>query len=126
MKPATALRRPLLRTPSAKHPSRHSLIPITRPAQPTSSTSPRPRQTAGKRRLIAVTSTGSSLIAIGRASSAAYLHGHGRGRETKRFAAPLWLFQASWPQAQNSRLEEDAKLVVLPLELVCYEIGRAH
>src|ERR1017187_7362630 len=53
-----------------------------------------------------------------------YLHGHEKGCETKRFAAPLWLFQSSGPQAQNSRLEEDAKLVVLPLELVCYAQSR--
>jgi hypothetical protein len=42
----------------------------------------------------------------------------------KRFAAPLWLFQASGPLARNSTLEEDAKLVVLPLKLGCYAQSR--
>src|ERR1700677_5140411 len=53
-----------------------------------------------------------------------YLHGRERGCETERYAAPLLRFQASEPQAQNSRLEEDAKLVVRPLELVCHAPSR--
>src|ERR1039458_2776872 len=70
----------------------------------------------------------SACIQIGRHHSPnewhRYLHGHERGCETKRFAAPLWLFQASGPQAQHSMLEEDAKVVVLPLELVFYAQSR--
>ena len=53
-----------------------------------------------------------------------HLHSRERGCETKRFAAPPWLSQASGPQAQHSRLEEDAMLVVLPLESACYAQSR--
>src|SRR6266567_745662 len=53
-----------------------------------------------------------------------YPHGHESGCETKRSAAPRWQFQASGPQAQNRSLEEDAKLDVLLLELVCYAQSR--
>ena len=53
-----------------------------------------------------------------------HLHSRERGCEAKRFAAPLWLSQASGPQAQNSRLEEDAILIVLPLESACYAQSR--
>src|ERR1017187_3989643 len=53
-----------------------------------------------------------------------YLHGHGRGCETKRFSVRQWLLLAFGPQMQNVKLEGDAKWILRSLELLCHARSR--